>query len=819
MTLDLVGSFRRAGRGLRRSPGFAALSILTLGVGIGAVTAVFGVVDGVLLRPLPYGEPDRAVMVWSAWREFPQTWVSWDEYELYRSEVPAFEQVALFTLPETATLGGGESPERVVTSAVSASLVPTLGVKLALGRTFLPAEDRPGGERVVLLADSLWRRRFASDPAIVGKTLELDGIRNRIVGVLPPRVRLPTEFASRAPAEVWTPLAVDPADYGAIPGPAVADGGGAHTFFAVARLRPGATTSQANRQLATVISRLARSGIYEQTSGFRVTAVPVPRDVTAGMRPALRVLLGASLLVLLVACADVAGVLLVRGERRRAEVGLRTALGGGWPRLAGQLLAEGLLVGLGGAAAGVLLAHGALQVAKALAPATLPRLDEVAIDLDAYALAVLAGLGTAVMAGAVSLLQAARVDSATLLREGGTRSGGRLSAANGRRALVAAQAALTVVAACAAGLTVRSVGRLLAIDPGFEADGVLTAQLSIPSADYPDRAVIAPTYAELVRRVEAIPGVESAGIVRFLPLAGELGDRGVAVPGYQPQPGESMTAEWQTASPGYFAALRVRAVAGRLPDVRDQPDAPPVAVVNESFARRFFRGRDPVGAPLSIGGEDAPRTIVGVVADTRASSLTADVKPRFYAVYGQGAFRYRMMELVIRTSGSPAELAPALRAVLNGLDPRLATSTIRPLSSLLDAATAQARFTMILLAAFAALALGLGAVGTYGLVAQVAAQREREMGLRVAIGARPRDVLGLIAREGLLSTGVGLALGAVVSALAAPALGGLLYGVAPRDPFALGAALVVVLLAALLASASPAWRASRADPMSALRGE
>jgi putative ABC transport system permease protein len=569
MWRDLLPSFRHAGRGLRRSPAFASLAVVTLGLGIGALTAVFSVVDSVLLQPLPYGEPGRAVMLWSAWKDFPQTWVSWDEYELYREQVPALAEVGLYMDGEAVTLGGGEAPERVVAAVVSESLFRVLAVAPALGRTFLPAEDRPGAEAVVLISDALWRRRFAADPEVVGRSVELDGVANRVIGVMPRGFRLPTEYGNPAPAELWAPLAVEPADYEAIAGAAISPNGGSHTFLAAARLRPGVTVSQANRQLAAVVARLEGAGIYEETSGFRVTAVPLPEEITGGLRPALRVLLAAGVLVLLVACADVAGMLLVRGERRRGEVGLRTALGGGWRRLSGQLLAEGLLLGLGGAALGVALALAGVQMVRAMAPATLPRLDEVTLDLDALAFAALAGLAAALMAGAVSLVQTARVDPATLLRQSGARHGGRPAAAGGRRTLVAAQAALTVVTLCAAGLMMRSVDRLLDIDPGFRSEGVLAAQLSLPAATYPDRAAVATTYGELVRRVEAIPGVETAGVVRFLPLAGELGDRGVMVEGYQPSLGEATTAEWQAASPGYFAALRVRKVAGRLPDSRD----------------------------------------------------------------------------------------------------------------------------------------------------------------------------------------------------------------------------------------------------------
>ena len=809
---------RHAARALRRSPAFTGLAVLTLGLGIGAVTAVFSVVDGVLLEPLPYGEPRRAAMLWSSWKDFPETWVSWDEYEVYGSEVPALAAVALWELSSPVTLGGADEPERVLAAGASESLFRVLGVRPALGRGFLAAEDRPGGDPVALISDRLWRRRFAGDPGILGRMVDVDGVQRRVVGVLPPGFRLPTDYSFGEATDLLVPLAVAAEDYGAMPGPGFAFAGGAHTFYGAARLAPGATWERANAQLSSVVGRLVAADNYPDDWGFRVTAVPLTEQVTGPMRPALRVLLAAGVLVLLVACADLAGLLLVRGERRRAEVGLRTALGGGRWRLAAQLLAEGALLGAAAGAVGLVLALGAVAAVRAAAPPTLPRLDEVGLDLDALLLAVALGTVTAVLATAISVVQAARVSPATLLRQSGTRGPGRAAAAGGRRLAVAVQAALTVVALAGAGLMVRSVQRLLAVDPGFTAGGVLTAQLSVPTGRYPEGDDVGAFYRELVRRVGALPGVEHAGVVRVLPLGAEMGDRGVQVDGYAAAPGEATAAEWQVVSPGYFEALRVRRIAGRLPDGRDGVDSAAVIVVNEAFVKRYLAGRDPLGATVRFGGGSAAQ-VIGVVADTRINSLTAPVRERFYAVHSQPGFRFNAMNLVVRTDRSAAELAPALRAELRRLDPALATSEIRRLEEVVAGASAQSRFTMLLLTVFAGLALALGGIGTYGLIAHAATQRRREMGVRVAVGARPAHVLGLVLKEGAVPIGAGLAAGAAAAAWGSRLLAGLLYEVRPNDPVALGSAVVTVVAAALLAAAGPAWRAARTDPTVALREE
>ncbi|MGH7571211.1 MAG: ABC transporter permease [Gemmatimonadota bacterium] len=815
----LLQDLRYAFRSLRKSPGFTAVAVLTLALGIGATTAIFSVIDGVLLEPLPYAAPERTVMLWSSWKDFPQTWVSYDEFEAYRDEVGAFEEIGLWYGGLSATVEGRGEAERVPAVAVTRNLFRILGVETALGRAFLPEEDVPGNDAAVILGYDLWQRRFGGDPSIVGRPALINGTERLVVGVLPAGFRMPVDYGAGEPTEAWFPLAAQAEDYEAVAGPEIAFGGGAHTFYAVARLAPGATVEQANAELGALTARLAAQGVYPADWGFQATAIPLPEEVTGTIRPVLLVLLGAVALVLLIACANVAGLLLVRGEVRRREIGIRAALGAGRGRLAWQFLTESVLLSLVGGAIGVWLAWLGVQAVRAVAPESLPRIDEIGVDGVVLAFATIASLATAVLTGELPALRAAGMDPSKSLKDGqaATPGSGRLRT---RHALVALQIALAVVLVIGAGLTIRSVRNLLAIDPGFSGEDVLTMQVSLPSARYPDAAEVAAFYAELQPGIAELPGVEAAGAVRVLPLATDIGDMGVHVPGHQHEPGDPTAAEWQVATPGFFEAMGTELLAGRFIDERDHADAPLVLVINRSFADKYFAGRDPLGRPVVIGGGPA-WSVIGVVEDTRHNGLTGPVRPRFYAPHAQlpSGFEQRTMSLVIKANRDPTSLIQPVRGAIRRMDPRLAISDVRLMEKIVGESVAGPRFAMLLLAAFAGLALVLGAVGIYGVIAYAVSQRTREIGVRIALGAGKGRVLSLIVRQGLAIALVGIVIGLAAAFMATRVLGSVLYGVSATDPITFAGVTLMLALVALLASWIPARRAARVDPMVALRSE
>ena len=818
---DVAQDLRFAVRSLRRRAGFTAVAALTLALGVGATTALFGVVKSVLLAPLPYGAPDGVAVVWSAWKGFDQTWLSYDEWEAWDTQIPAFADVALFSDGAITITGGGGS-ERVRAGFVDRDVFRVLGVRPLLGRGFTAEEDRPDGDRVVVLGHALWQRSFGADPSLVGRTIEIGGEAATVVGVMPPGFRLPLDYGASGPTEAWIPLATDAPSEEAVPGPEFSRDGQSHNFYGVARLAPGATVERANAQLAEVVARLTAEGIYPPEQQFRAFAVPVREQVTGRVRPALLVVFGAVALVLLIACANVAGLLLVRGEGRRRELALRVALGAGARRLGRLLLAESAVLAAFGGLLGVAFAGLAVWAVRRTAPDALPRVAETTLDGGVLLFALAVTAGAALLAGLLPALQVAHVAPARELKEGGRAASAGPGRLRWRQTLVATEVALAVVLATAAGLMVRSVANLLAIDTGFEARGVLTLRLSTPSAWYPDSARVAAFHDELTRRVAAIPGVEAVGAARLLPLADEMGDWGLQVEGYVPPPHQGAPGDWQVVTPGYMEAMGLRLVAGRTIDARDRMDAPFAMVVNQELVERYFAGREPLGRRVRIGGNpNRPAyTVVGVVEDVRHNALTGEVKPQFYAPLAQFAVSpgntMRTMSLAVRTDGDPAALVGPVRAALRELDPRLPVSDVRPMTAVVADSIAEPRFAMGLLALFGLLALTLSAIGVFGVVSQVVASRSHEFGIRSALGARPADLVRLSLGFGLRQAVAGVAVGLVLALLLTRLMTSLLHGVRPTDPLTLAAVVVVTGAVALLASAGPARRAAHADPAAVL---
>jgi predicted permease len=817
---DLAQDVRYAIRTLARRPGFTTVAALTLALGIGATTTLFGVVKSVLLTPLPYGSPERIAVIWSAWTGFDQTWLSYDEYEAWDSQIPAIEDAAIFF--DGAVNLGGDEPERIRSANVGADVFPILGVAPILGRGFLPEEDFPGAPNIVVLGYELWQRRFGGDPAIIGREIQVNGQNTTVVGVMPAGFKLPLDFSASGPTELWMPLALAPEDQGAIPGPAFNPDGQSHGFYGIARLAPGATTEMANRQLADFVAGLERDGIYPREQRFRAYTVPVAEQITGRIRPALLVVLGAVGFVLLIACANVAGLLLVRGEHRHREIAIRTALGARSGRLTRLLLTEATVLALFGGTLGIALAAAGVWLVRNTAPPALARVSETTLDPGVLLFAVIVTVGSAILAGILPALQGTRVAPAPELKEGGRAATAGPSRMRWRQTLVAGEVALAVVLVVGAGLMIRSVANLFAIDAGFSARGVLTMRLSTPSTWYPDSMEPSRFYAEVQRRVADLPGVQEVGFARLLPLAAEMGDWGLTVEGYTPPPNQGTPGDWQIVTPGYFEAMRIPLLEGRYFDERDDASGPYTMIVNREFVKRYFGGGDALGKRVIVNGgpRDAIATVVGVVENVHHNGLTNEVKPQFYVTHAQFAgyrgITMRNMSLAVRTAGDPAALIPPIRKIIRELDPRLPVSEVRTMDQILGDSIAEPRFTMGLLGLFGILALVLSAIGIFGIVAQIVATRQHELGIRAALGATPGELVMLSLRSGVRQTVVGLVIGIVLALVLTRALSALLHGVTPTDPMTFGLVLLVTAAVALLATLGPARRAGRVDPVAVL---
>ncbi|HTJ23504.1 MAG TPA: ABC transporter permease [Gemmatimonadaceae bacterium] len=819
---DIVSDLRFALRSLGRRPGLTAAATLTLALGIGATSTVFGVVKRVLLTPLPYDHPERLVAVWSAWKGFDQTWLSYDEWEGWKARVPAFADIGLY-FDGAATLDG-DSPERVRSAVMQASLFPILGVRLARGRGFSADEDEPGGPSVAVLSHELWERRFGGDPSVVGREIQISGNATKVVGVMPAGFQLPLDYAAGERTDVYLPLATDATNQGALPGPAFPKGGASHGFYAVARLAPGATVAAANAQLRAIVAELEQFG-YMSNVGFHAFAVDMGQQITGRVRPVLLVVLGAVVLVLLIACANVAGLLLVRGEARRRELAVRVALGAGTKRLARLLITESAVLAAFGGAMGVTLAWISVRLLRSNAPAGLPRLTETSIDWTVLGFALAVSVVTALLTGVLPLAHATHLAISGELREGGRGATAGRARLRWRQALVAVEIALAVVLVAGAGLMIRTVRNLLTIDPGFHADGVLTMRVSTPAVWYPDSARVVAFWDEVQRRVASLPGVRRVAAVRLLPLATEMGDWGLTVQGYTPPPNRGTPGDWQVVTPGYFETMGLTLREGRVFTTSDDMQAPLAMIVNRAFEQQYFAGRRALGGRVRISSADTSKwyTIIGVVDDVRHNALIGTVKPQFYATLAQFALApgstRRAMSLVVRTGGDPKALVSAVRAAVRSVDPRLPVSEVRTMRDIVDAAIGGQRFAMQTLGVFGFVALLLSAIGIFGIVSQVVASRLHEFGIRAALGATPKDLMAIALRTGVRQAMTGLAIGIVAALMLTRVLHTLLHGVSATDPLTFGSVVAVTGLVAVVASMAPARRAARIDPNAVLRVE
>jgi putative ABC transport system permease protein len=799
---SLLQDVRYAVRRLLKSPGFALVAVGALTLGIGANTAIFSVVNSVLLRPLPYPEPEQLVQVWESRprMNMPRSEVAPHEFLAWAERSQSFRQLAANDLTEYNLTGRGE-PERVTGALVTAGYFPLFGVSPAQGRTFLAEEDQPGKDNVVVLGHELWRSRFNSDPSVVGQSVSLDGVPCTVVGVMPRGFRLPDG------AGLARPIAFTVEDRAKA---------GSHFLNVYGRLKEGVALAQAGGEMATVAGRVEQD-FGDVNAGHRVVLVPLHEQVVGGARTALLVLLGAVGLVLLIACANVANLLLARAAGRRREVAVRAALGASRWRIVRQLLAESVLLSALGGAAGLLLAVWGVDLLVSLDPTGVQRAGEVTLDWRVLGFTFGLSLLTGLLFGLAPALQASKADFNESLKEGG-RSAQGLGRSRLRGALVVSEVALTLVLLVGAGLLVKSFRQLLAVDSGLDPHGVLTLDVSLPQAKYAERQQITSFYERLIEQAAALPGVEAAGAVSVLPLAGNDNSNFVQIEGRPPQPaGQALRAGRRNVSADYFRALGIPVKRGRAFNASDAKDAPPVVVINESLARSFFAGEDAVGKRIRTGEKSPWVEVVGVVGDVRHRGLDVETRPEMFFPHLQTPSR--QMTLVVRAAGDPAALAGPLRVRVRELDRDQPVGNVKTMETWVAESVASRRFSVLLLGVFACVAAGLAALGLYGVVSYSVAQRTHEIGLRVALGARPRDVLRLVIRQGMTLTLLGTAVGLLAALALTRVMSGLLFGVGATDLATFVAVPLMLLTVALLACYLPARRATKVDPMVALRHE
>ncbi len=804
-------------RNLARTPAFAAIAILTLAVGIGANTVIFSVVNGVLLDPLPYDEPDDLVAIYTYFApesgyDFPQYAVGSPEYFDLLAQNRTMESVAAISTEALTISAGTGEPEIVTAGYVSSSMFTVLRAPPLLGRTLVAEDDGAEPQPVFVLSYDFWQRRFGGDSAVIGQLLDVGlevasyGSAGRIVGVMPEGFAFPTPDT-----ELWTQLPLDPARTWR----------GGHWFHMIGRLAPNVSLEQSAAEMETLNAQWAVD-YPDHHVGHGLFLMPLLDDYVGAVRSALILLLGAVSFVLLIACANVANLLLARAEGRRRELAVRGALGAGRGRLLQQLLTESLVLAVIGGALGLLLAVLGLKVLLALQAGTIPRAANVGLDARVLLFVGGAVLLTTVIFGLLPAQRAASAELSRALKEASRSASAGKERLSLRRLLVVTEIALAVLLVVGAGLTVKSFWRLFHEDPGFRKDNLLVAQFSLPASQYTTERAVA-FYSELVERVEALPRVEGAATASRPPILYDRSQSRFHIDGWsRAQAGEfCCTASSVGVSEGAFETLGIPLIRGQLPD--DVAGTQPVAVVDERLASQFWPGDDPIGQRIRFAATDGPwHTVVGIVGNVRYDGLDEE-NPTFYFAYERWPeivhFMLGSMSIVVRTSGDPEAVAGPLRDLVRSLDPNLVILRMKTMDDIVSASVAEPRFLMSALGAFAAIALLLGMIGVYGVVSHGVAQRTSEIGIRVALGAQRHEVVALVIRQGMVTALIGAGIGLAAALAATRVMTGLLHDVSPTDPGTLGLVSAAVVLVALLASYVPARRASRVDPLEALRVE
>jgi putative ABC transport system permease protein len=807
---DILQDLRYGLRMLWKNPGFTSVAVLALALGIGANSAIFSVVNTVLLQPLPFKNPAQLVLLWenATHLGFPKNTPSPANFLDWTRQSTVFTGMAAMA-PKNFNLTGVGEPERLDGRRVSANLFDLLGVQPHLGRGFLPEEDTPG-THVVILSHGLWQRRFGSDPQIIGRALNLNGESYSVIGVMPRGIELPG--FDNWKDQLWVPIA--------FPGEE-AKSRGNHFLEVIARMKPGITLKQARAEMETIAARLAQQ-YPEENLRIGTVVNPLHEELVGDIRPALLVLLGAVGFVLLIACANVANLLLARAAVRQKEIALRLALGASRSRLTRQFLTESVLLALVGAAVGLLFASAGLQILKTFIPDTISQADSIGLDAKVLAFTALVAVVTGLIFGLAPATQASNFNLNETLKEGGRDAGGGGKGVRLRSLLVIAEIAVSFVLLIGAGLLINSFIHLRNLDPGFRADHLLTAKIDLPELKYPDKEHRIPFLDEVLRRVNALPGVQSAAIAGNLPFTYNGDSMYIGVEGIpDPPPDQQMDVIYRAIGPGYFGTMGIPLLRGRDFTEQENTETGYAVVVSEKLAQHFWPNQDPIGKRLKPGAttSDSPwREVIGVVKDVRQNEFLAAPKMQMYMSYRQLKF-LAPNALVVRTRVEPMSLATALRNAVWAVDKDQPVSNIDTMDHIVAGAVARQRFSTMLLGIFATLALLLAAVGIYGVMSYSVAQRTREIGIRMALGAQRGDVLKMTVKQGLKLVVMGVAIGLVAAFVLTRVMASLLFGVSATDPITFVSISFVLLSVAMLASYIPALRATKVDPMVALRAQ
>jgi putative ABC transport system permease protein len=800
---DLNKDIRNAWRMLRATPGFMLVAMITFALGIGANTAVFSVVNGVLLEPLPYRQPERVVQIWESLPGTPQIMVSYPDYLDWKARNRVFEDIGIYAPFGLMSMTGGDLPVRVAVGRATGNLFSMLGVTPLVGRIFAPEDDRPSSPKTAIITEKAWRTRFNADPRVIGRRLTLDGEAYSVIGVIPLTVGL-------GRLDFWIPIghvvATDSYNRANHPG-----------LIGAGRLKPGISIAQMNADLERVASEI-RAEHPQEASGVGAGGDFLAKQVTGHVESALRMLAGAVALVLLIACVNVASLLLGRATSRRKEIALRRALGASGFRIVRLLLVENVLLALLGGVLGLSLAYGGLRALLALQPDGVPRLQEVHIDGRALAFAAVVSILTGLVTGLLPARHTWRVNLIDALKDG-TRASTGGNTTRIRGALMTIQIAMAMMLLVGAGLLVRSFDRLRSVDPGVDPRGVVTASINLPATTYADDDRIRLASFEILRRVRSIPGVSSAALTTALPLGGNIQQK-ITFVGHPRPKGQEPLINVAFISPGYFNTLRMRVVAGRGIEAGDAAGAPFVTVLSEALAKRYFPNENPIGKRLLHGAfdsKDAPWTVVGVVNDVPESSLEEKAQGTIYLSFHQNPVDFS--KLVVRTALPTNQILPSIRREVAAFDPTLPIGDGGTLQEWIGGSISRERFTMFMLGVFATVALLLAGVGVYGIIAYIVEQRSHEIGIRMALGAQRRDVVTLIGGRVLVVTGLGVALGVAGAIAGSGLMTKLIFDIAAVDAATYVASAATLILAASLAALAPTLRATRVDPVRTIRAQ